>query len=496
LKTDLQFRGLQLGSLLNEGQYAHLADFLFDLQTAVEQTDQSELKNLTATALQICMFCQQCQTEMEWHRKADLQVRDRLSELNEQLDTLLNMITEYESQKERQQPALSVSVTLLDDRYRPVIVERPNIWQRISNLFNYEPNPRNPERQMTKVVVNTSFPSAFEKDERVTDLENISEELPPATAESKPHVRPAAEGDVISTSIFERLNPFGEVKRSDIPVPAQERNDNTSASNVNISQSREMPPSLVVYCLGAFRVYQNDQLITEWQSLKSQAIFKYLLSNLEVKVAKHILMDLFWPDATPEAARRNLHQAIYSLRQQMRGGQQDFQHIRFENDRYFLSPRINIWLDFNEFEQHVNAGRRLEANGNLAEAIGQYGIAEGLYLGEFLEEDLYEDWLRSQRQHFHNMYMEITDRLSRNYLHKGEHIASIALCRKLLNKDNCHEGSHRRLMKCFMVQGQRHLALRQYQTCVDTLRQELNIEPAASTIELYEQLRCRESNKP
>ncbi len=178
MKTDLQFRGLQLGSLLSEGQYAHLADFLFDLQTTVEQTDQSDLKNLTATALQICMFCQQCKTEIEWHRKADREVRHRLSELNGQLDTLLNMIVEYKSQKETQQPAVSVSVTLLEDRYRHMTVERPNIWQRIRKLFNFEQKSPNSERQMTKVVVNTSFPSAVEKDEREIHANHIDAALP------------------------------------------------------------------------------------------------------------------------------------------------------------------------------------------------------------------------------------------------------------------------------------------------------------------------------
>jgi hypothetical protein len=107
--------------------------------------------------------------------------------------------------------------------------------------------------------------------------------------------------------------------------------------------------TLAVYCLGSFRVYQNDQLITDWNSMKSKSIFKYLVTNRETPIGKEVLMDIFWPDADPEAARRNLHQAIYSLRQTLRGEQPDFQHIRFEDDCYLLNPGMDVLLDFGEF---------------------------------------------------------------------------------------------------------------------------------------------------
>src|SRR5262249_9659444 len=75
--------------------------------------------------------------------------------------------------------------------------------------------------------------------------------------------------------------------------------------------------SLTVNCLGMFRVYRNSQIITQWHSLKGQSIFKYLVAHHGTAISKDVLMDVFWPDADHESARRNLHQAIYSLRQTM-----------------------------------------------------------------------------------------------------------------------------------------------------------------------------------
>ncbi|UCC52617.1 MAG: winged helix-turn-helix domain-containing protein, partial [Anaerolineaceae bacterium] len=237
-----------------------------------------------------------------------------------------------------------------------------------------------------------------------------------------------------------------------------------------------------------FRVYQDDQLITSWSGLKGQSILKYLIAHHARPISKDMLMEVFWPDADPKSARRNLHQAIYSLRQILRGEQPDFQHVRFEDGFYYLNPMMDIWLDFVEFESQVQTGLQFEAAGQSAAAIKAYGAAEGLYLGDFMDEDIYERWPEVQRENLRNKYLEITDRLAQYYMEQGEFIAGAALSRKLLSKDNCHEGAHRRLMQCYMAQGQRHLAVRQYQTCIQTLQEELDIGPSEETTALYRRI--------
>jgi two-component SAPR family response regulator len=255
-------------------------------------------------------------------------------------------------------------------------------------------------------------------------------------------------------------------------------------------EKTEAPASstLAVYCLGSFRVYQNDQLITDWNSLKSTSIFKYLVANRQTPIGKEVLMDIFWPDADPEAARRNLHQAVYSLRQILRRDQSDLQHIQFEDDCYLLNSELGIWIDSEEFKMHVQSGRRLEAARRLREAMLEYGVAEGLYQGDFLGEDLYEDWPRPEREQIRSMYLEVVDRLSKHYMQQGEYTAAIALCQKILVQDDCYERAHRWLMQCYLAQGQRHLAVRQYQTCVEALEKELGLTPSEEIVALNQQI--------
>lgn len=199
-------------------------------------------------------------------------------------------------------------------------------------------------------------------------------------------------------------------------------------------------------------------------------------------------MDLFWPDADPEAARRNLYQAIYNLRQALQNGDDDYPHILCEDSCYCPNPDADIWIDSQEFRLHYQTGQQMEREGCMRQAIEAYEQAENLYGGEFLAEDRYEDWLIVHRENLKHAYLDILDQLSQYYFDQGQFAMCVAYCQKILVEDACREDAHRRLMRCYMSHGQRHLALRQYHTCVEALKRELDVPPMPATIELYRKI--------
>jgi DNA-binding SARP family transcriptional activator len=410
---------------LETGQYQHLAEVLDRAQAASQQRGDTSLSPILAAAHRICLILSQCHAELEWHQQAYQEVDQREHELRQQLEVILNLISEPQTYETHPTPLPEPGPS--EHTHSP---KQSKLWQWVRRRLDLE------------------RPSPAELHEPAVSATEAPSSLSAETAR----------------------------------LPVAGRTTEQPVTNA---------PSLVVYCLGPFRVYQNDRQITAWNGLKGLAILKYLVAHFERPVAKDILMDVFWPDAGPEAARRNLHQAIYSLRQTLRQRQPDFQHIHFENDCYFLTPELDIWLDFIEFEAHTQAGQGLEASAQLEEAMTQYGIAEGLYQGDFLEEDLYEDWPRPQRERIQTIYLHIVDRLGEYYLQEDQYAAAISLCRKVLAQDNCQEQAHRRLMECYMAQGQRHLAVRQYQTCVQALKEELDLRPGQETAALYQRIITR-----
>jgi DNA-binding SARP family transcriptional activator len=264
-------------------------------------------------------------------------------------------------------------------------------------------------------------------------------------------------------------------------TPAQVSKDEERTKSKN--------PSLVVYALGRFRAYCDDQLITIWRSKKGKAIFKFLLTQRDHRVAKDILMDVFWPDATPEAARNDLNVAIHGLRQAIKTVRPDWPFILYEDEHYVINPAIELWVDFEEYTKRYKVAAKFEREGDMGRALREYERAEGLYLGDFLEEDLYKDWTISQRESLKDTYLVILDFLSRQYLIEKKYAGCIQFCRKMLVKDDCREDAHRRLMVCYILQGERNLALRQYEVCVENLAHALDVSPMEETIALFRRIR-------
>lgn len=455
------------GELLQTGQYEQVAALLHTAQTHSAQAGEALTAHILDVARRLCLACKQCQEDAAWHREAFQEVERREQALRQQLHTILDLIDGGQTPDTplRVEPPYSIpdpgSESLAGGFPRPA--QRPRLWQRIWAALGHRPSPPAPPKE-------TIEPSL----ERVVQPSTASTDLapdPPPTSNPVP------------------------VSTSPAPLPgtaSRPAQPTSSPSTLSTSPAKDSGtpaiPSLVVYCLGAFRVYQGDRLITDWNGLKGKSIFKYLLAHRETPIAKDILMDLFWPDADPESARRSLHQAIYSLRQALRRGNPDFAHVYFENDCYLLNPEMSMWVDRIEFEEHLQAGRRLEAADRITEAITEYGIAESLYQGDYLEEDLYEDWPAVGREHLRRTYCELADRLSEHYVRNGEYNAAIALCHKILARDTCYEPAYRHLMRCYLAQGQRHLAVRQYQTCVEVLQVELGLGPSEETEALVQRI--------
>lgn len=252
---------------------------------------------------------------------------------------------------------------------------------------------------------------------------------------------------------------------------------------------RRVRRSLVAYCLGSFNVYLDNRLVEVWNGHKAVSVLRYLLLHRKHRVPKDVLFELFWPGHEPEACRRNLHQAIYSLRHTLRRYRARVRYLLFEEDCYFLNPDIDVWIDAEAFSECVDAGRRLEERGMTDDARAEYGRAVSLYHGHLFEECLYEDWAGVERERLRSEFRLAAGRLVDFYIDQAEHSAAIVLCQKALSLDRCDQHAHRRLMRCYEAQGQRHLALRQFSVCAEALRTDFSLAPDEATKALYDQLK-------
>jgi DNA-binding SARP family transcriptional activator len=415
-------------TLLQAGKYQEIDQHLAQLGNELEKG--SLLADVIEAARQLCQVCRLNRDTADWHRRASEEAATRERGFADLLLAIYDTAVEHASGKAAKQPG-------------PAIIDAVALPHNGHDLNGI---PR----------TNGASHGLWQRIQILLGREEAALSSGPARSAAAPA-------------------PEAAVKIAEA-APIQTENTGRSA--------------LAVFCLGQFRAYLDDQLVENWPSRKYKSVFKYLAVHHTRPVAKEVLMELFWPDSTPDSARNNLNVMIYGLRQTLREVDPSVSHILFQDDCYLFNPELDVWVDVEAFDERVRKAQKLESDHEVALAIKEYCAAEALYQGEFFEEDRYEEWLAPQRQTLQATYLGVLDRLCRHYLEQPDYAAAATVGKKILNLDPCHESAHRYLMDCYYEQGQPHLALRQYHVCAEALEKELGVAPSPSTVERYQQIRA------
>jgi DNA-binding SARP family transcriptional activator len=251
--------------------------------------------------------------------------------------------------------------------------------------------------------------------------------------------------------------------------------------------------SLGVRFFGSFEILCDGEVVPVGRGGKALSILKYLLADPGRPVSQDHLMGWLWPDSSLRKARWSLNSAVHALRKILSGCPplSAERSVLLEEGYYRLCPAIAVSTDVDEFDTRYENGRRLEEAGRAAEAVSEYEKAVGLYRGDYLIEDLYEDWTMVERERLINAYVDVLDRLAARYMEAGRPHEGIRTCYRILEKDRCHEDGYRLLMRGYARLGMRTQALQQYRLCEKVLRREYGMAPSPETRTLYESILTR-----
>lgn len=422
---------------LKNFRYEAIAELLSEVRSSCEFSGNESLLCMVDAAYRICRACRSAWDEVEWHKQAYSQAHQRQFQLLQELTALIEMIS----------PTADLS---------------PNRQLSLLNFTNSDS------------VQSLNVPSA--KYERLVQcIKDLLEPVPfkkPLPTPAEHSAKSDAEKNRLPTTISSPLTPVVQIEKPD--------------NNAHTTR-----PTLAIYFLSPFRVLLDEQPVVGWPNCKGKSIFKYLVTHRQHPIPKEVLMEIFWPEGDPDAARNNLNVAIYGLRKALSKANTSFSYVQFQDDCYLLNPELNIWVDSEAFMDHVRKAKEFELQGDQAAAIHEYRAAEAIYQSEFLIEDRYEDWLATIRQNFQDTYLAVMNRLSFHYFDQKDYETCVTMCSKALAVDACNEELHRRLMQCYNLMGYTHLALRQYHICRETLTRELSLMPSQETLQLFEGIRRR-----
>ncbi len=265
-----------------------------------------------------------------------------------------------------------------------------------------------------------------------------------------------------------------------------------SAGNDRMLLTKEekfIGPKIDVLFLGPFRVIINGASVENWPSKKGKSIFSYLAFHHKRKIYRDLLMEKFWPNSTADSARNCLNVTLHGLRNVLKELDEKNEYILFKDECYYLNPGLTFQSDVDIFKEKWHMAQADERANGMVSALPFYETAAACYYGEFMEEEIYEEWVEPERENLKEIYLFILDRISHCYSQNGKPDIAIGLCDKILEKDNCREDIHRRLMVCYFRLGQRDKAVRQFQKCETILHRVLEISPAEKTVRLYKQIK-------
>ena len=234
--------------------------------------------------------------------------------------------------------------------------------------------------------------------------------------------------------------------------------------------------------LGGFSIISERERInlSKIRSRKARDLLKYLVAFRHKPIHIEILCDLFWRDMDQKYARINLQSTIYMLRSIVGKDK-----IVFHDNTYCFDPKNEIVVDADEFEKFIQMALNSK---DLSERKTMLEKALDLYKGDFMAENLYEDWTLQFREHYRDLFVKGLLELGKIYLEEGHPHNVIELSKSALIQDPLNEEAVLLLMKAYIKNNNLSDAVKVYKEFSAILEKELQIKPSKELTQLYGQI--------
>ncbi len=250
-----------------------------------------------------------------------------------------------------------------------------------------------------------------------------------------------------------------------------------------------MPSRLVLQFLGLPQIHLDDRPISSARR-KAIALLAYLAVNdighPRQKYSREVLSALLWPDYEQAKAFSNLRTILWEIRRALGEG-----WLLADRESVQLNAEAEIDLDIGHFQDLIFQSRK---ENDPAFRIPLYSEAAKLYRDHFLtgfslkDAPNFNEWAFAESEELRHKLVEALTMLSEDHCALGQAEQAIPYARRLVAFDPLNESAQRLLMQIYFQAGQHNAALKQYQTCEQILRKELNLDPQPETRELYKKI--------
>src|SRR5581483_5117250 len=251
--------------------------------------------------------------------------------------------------------------------------------------------------------------------------------------------------------------------------------------------------SLKVTTLGRFSVTRNEDPLSggNWNRRRVCELFKILLSVDQHRLHREQIQEILWTASSIEQAANSFGKTLYLLRRALEpdlAPGKSSAYVSLDQDVLYLVP-ASIEIDADLFETHA---RQLQARvqgktkkDQYLHLLDEFDRALDLYGGDYLPDDLYEDWAQRRRDRLRRLYSWLLEQAAQIALADARGEQASEYLRALLEQNQADESMHRELMLVYARMGRRNEAISLYQQLREALREEFNTVPLPETLELH-----------
>ena len=245
--------------------------------------------------------------------------------------------------------------------------------------------------------------------------------------------------------------------------------------------------TLTVSLLGKLNVRLDGKAVAGLDARKVQELFCYLLVHRDRAHYREELATLLWEDASSSQSKKYLRQALWQLQAALETPEEAPPFLLVDAEWVHINPVADLCVDVLDFERAFTNIQALPADALDIQRVATLQQAISYYHGDFLE-GWYQDWCIYERERYQSIYLAMLEKLLSYYEVQQNCELGMICGLEILRHDRAQERTHRRLMRLHYLTGNRTAALRQYQSCIEALDEELGVGPAQSTQRLYEQI--------
>lgn len=195
---------------------------------------------------------------------------------------------------------------------------------------------------------------------------------------------------------------------------------------------------VAIVALGRFAVLRSGEPVplAAWQSRKARDLLKVLVARKGHPITREAAAEALWPDEDPEPLGNRLSVALSVVRKILDPDRQHpADHYVIADARTIALRPDRVDIDLIEFLKAADEAIDLTARGAREAAEAPLRRARQVYAGDFLEEDLYEEWAVGAREEARSRLLTVLRLLARLAAHRADDDSASQYLGLLLERD-------------------------------------------------------------